>query len=49
MHLVVVKPVDYLGLVDSRATFPIHSYAPAFIELDMKLSMLSTQHTLPVY
>ncbi|BAD53309.1 putative ATPase beta subunit [Oryza sativa Japonica Group] len=35
-------PVDNLGPVDTSATFPIHRSAPAFIELDTKLSIFET-------
>ncbi|KAJ1268067.1 hypothetical protein BS78_07G107800 [Paspalum vaginatum] len=36
------EPIDNLGLVDTSATFPIHRSAPAFIELDTKLSIFET-------
>ncbi|GFP90346.1 ATP synthase subunit beta chloroplastic, partial [Phtheirospermum japonicum] len=36
-------PVDNLGLVDTRTTFPIHRSAPAFIQLDTKLSIFETR------
>uniref|UniRef100_M8BAK6 H(+)-transporting two-sector ATPase n=1 Tax=Aegilops tauschii TaxID=37682 RepID=M8BAK6_AEGTA len=36
------EPIDNLGPVDSSATFPIHRSAPAFIELDTKLSIFET-------
>ncbi|KAM3188593.1 hypothetical protein ACQJBY_074046 [Aegilops geniculata] len=39
---VLGEPVDNLGPVDSSATFPIHRSAPAFIELDTKLSIFET-------
>ncbi|PUZ60709.1 hypothetical protein GQ55_4G169000 [Panicum hallii var. hallii] len=37
-----VPPIDNLGPVDTSATFPIHRSAPAFIELDTKLSIFET-------
>jgi len=36
---VMWEPIDNLGPVDTSATFPIHKSMPAFIELDMKLSI----------
>uniref|UniRef100_A0A453NVT5 H(+)-transporting two-sector ATPase n=1 Tax=Aegilops tauschii subsp. strangulata TaxID=200361 RepID=A0A453NVT5_AEGTS len=39
---VLGEPVDNLGPVDSSATFPIRRSAPAFIELDKKLSIFET-------
>ncbi|MBA0631616.1 hypothetical protein Godav_000474 [Gossypium davidsonii] len=36
---VLGEPVDNLGLVDTRTTSPIHKFAPAFIQLDTKLSI----------
>nr|ABA96139.1 ATP synthase beta chain, putative [Oryza sativa Japonica Group] len=39
---VLGEPVDNLGPVDTSATFPIHISAPAFIELDTKLSIFQT-------
>jgi F-type H+-transporting ATPase subunit beta len=39
---VLGKPVDNLGLVDARITSPIHRSAPAFTELDTKLSIFET-------
>ncbi|VAH75261.1 unnamed protein product [Triticum turgidum subsp. durum] len=39
---VLGEPVDNLGPVDSSAMFPIHRSAPAFIELDTKLSIFET-------
>ncbi|GFP95484.1 ATP synthase subunit beta chloroplastic [Phtheirospermum japonicum] len=39
---VLGEPVDNLGLVDTRTTFPIHRSAPAFIQLDTKLSIFET-------
>ncbi|XP_052142027.1 ATP synthase subunit beta, chloroplastic-like [Oryza glaberrima] len=39
---VLREPVDNLGPVDTSATFPIHRSAPAFIELDTKLSIFET-------
>ncbi|KAL3502467.1 hypothetical protein ACH5RR_036916 [Cinchona calisaya] len=36
------KPVDNLGPVDTRTTSPIHRSAPAFIQLDTKLSIFKT-------
>src|SRR5512142_3045516 len=39
---VLGEPVDNLGPVDTSATFPIHRSAPAFIELDTKLSIFET-------
>ncbi|KAL6561309.1 hypothetical protein OROMI_016910 [Orobanche minor] len=37
-----LKPVDNLGPVDTRITFPIHRSSPAFIQLDTKLSIFET-------
>ncbi|KAF8762066.1 hypothetical protein HU200_009827 [Digitaria exilis] len=39
---VLGEPIDNLGPVDTTATFPIHRSAPAFIELDTKLSIFET-------
>ncbi|KAG6382267.1 hypothetical protein SASPL_158069 [Salvia splendens] len=39
---VLGEPVDDLGPVDTRTTFPIHRSAPAFIQLDTKLSIFET-------
>nr|YP_009309769.1 ATP synthase CF1 beta subunit [Orobanche densiflora]ALJ02224.1 ATP synthase CF1 beta subunit [Orobanche densiflora] len=39
---VLGEPVDNLGPVDTRITFPIHRSAPAFIQLDTKLSIFET-------
>ncbi|KAL3627913.1 hypothetical protein CASFOL_028328 [Castilleja foliolosa] len=39
---VLGEPVDNLGPVDTRTTFPIHRSAPAFIQLDTKLSIFET-------
>ncbi|PWZ03988.1 ATP synthase subunit beta, chloroplastic [Zea mays] len=39
---VLGEPIDNLGPVDTSATFPIHRSAPAFIELDTKLSIFET-------
>nr|ACH47709.1 ATP synthase CF1 beta subunit [Monsonia vanderietiae] len=39
---VLGEPVDNLGPVDTRTTSPIHRPAPAFIELDTKLSIFET-------
>ncbi|KAL6838924.1 hypothetical protein ACP4OV_031242 [Aristida adscensionis] len=39
---VLGEPIDNLGPVDTSETFPIHRSAPAFIELDTKLSMFET-------
>ncbi|KAM3696924.1 hypothetical protein ACJW31_06G074500 [Castanea mollissima] len=36
------EPVDNLGPVDTRTTSPIHRSAPAFIQLDTKLSIFET-------
>ncbi|TKY64323.1 ATP synthase subunit beta [Spatholobus suberectus] len=36
---VLGKPIDNLGPVDTRTTSPIHRSAPAFIQLDTKLSI----------
>uniref|UniRef100_A0A3B5ZUZ8 ATP synthase subunit beta n=2 Tax=Triticinae TaxID=1648030 RepID=A0A3B5ZUZ8_WHEAT len=41
---VLGEPVDNLGPVDNSATFPIHRSAPAFIELDTKLSIFETDY-----
>ncbi|KAG8473085.1 hypothetical protein CXB51_034980 [Gossypium anomalum] len=40
---VLGKPVDNLGPVDTRTTSPIHKSAPAFIQLDTKLSIFETR------
>ncbi|KAJ9190191.1 hypothetical protein P3X46_001419 [Hevea brasiliensis] len=40
---VLGEPVDDLGPVDTRATSPIHRSAPAFIQLDTKLSIFETE------
>ncbi|MFS7890484.1 putative H(+)-transporting two-sector ATPase [Helianthus anomalus] len=37
-----VPPIDNLGPVDNSTTFPIHRSAPAFIQLDTKLSIFET-------
>ncbi|THG20144.1 hypothetical protein TEA_002380 [Camellia sinensis var. sinensis] len=39
---VLGEPVDNLGPVDTRTTPPIHRSAPAFIQLDTKLSIFET-------
>ncbi|KAL6513087.1 hypothetical protein OROMI_034597, partial [Orobanche minor] len=39
---VLGEPVDNLGPVDTRITFPIHRSSPAFIQLDTKLSIFET-------
>ncbi|XP_052620191.1 ATP synthase subunit beta, chloroplastic-like [Lactuca sativa] len=39
---VLGEPVDNLGPVDTSTTFPIHRSAPAFIQLDTKLSIFET-------
>ncbi|KAM0932003.1 putative H(+)-transporting two-sector ATPase [Dioscorea sansibarensis] len=39
---VLGEPVDNLGPVDTRTTSPIHRSAPAFIQLDTKLSIFET-------
>ncbi|XP_034226077.1 ATP synthase subunit beta, chloroplastic [Prunus dulcis] len=39
---VLGEPVDDLGPVDTRTTSPIHRSAPAFIQLDTKLSIFET-------
>ena len=39
---VLGEPVDNLGSVDTRTTSPIHKSAPAFIQLDTKLSIFET-------
>ncbi|XP_050203588.1 ATP synthase subunit beta, chloroplastic-like [Mercurialis annua] len=39
---VLGEPVDNLGPVDTCATSPIHRSAPAFIQLDTKLSIFET-------
>nr|XP_025632919.1 uncharacterized protein LOC112727398 [Arachis hypogaea] len=36
------EPIDNLGPVDTRTTSPIHRSAPAFIQLDTKLSIFET-------
>ncbi|KAI5650763.1 hypothetical protein M9H77_36768 [Catharanthus roseus] len=40
---VLGEPVDNLGLVDARTTSPIHRSAPAFVQLDTKLSIFETR------
>ncbi|KAL7611196.1 hypothetical protein Lser_V15G13818 [Lactuca serriola] len=40
---VLGEPVDNLGPVDTSTTFPIHRSAPAFIQLDTKLSIFETE------
>ncbi|CAM6042369.1 unnamed protein product, partial [Sphagnum compactum] len=39
---VLGEPVDNLGPVDAGTTFPIHRSAPAFTQLDTKLSIFET-------
>nr|YP_010825764.1 ATP synthase CF1 beta subunit [Eremophila alatisepala]UOI19204.1 ATP synthase CF1 beta subunit [Eremophila alatisepala] len=39
---VLGEPIDNLGPVDISTTFPIHRSAPAFIQLDTKLSIFET-------
>ncbi|KAM6570995.1 hypothetical protein CsatA_015075 [Cannabis sativa] len=39
---VLGEPIHNLGLVDTRTTSPIHRSAPAFIQLDTKLSIFET-------
>ncbi|KAL8145702.1 hypothetical protein AgCh_003738 [Apium graveolens] len=39
---VLGEPVDNLGSVDTSTTSPIHRSAPAFIQLDTKLSIFKT-------
>ncbi|CAH1440207.1 unnamed protein product [Lactuca virosa] len=39
---VLGEPVGNLGPVDTSTTFPIHRSAPAFIQLDTKLSTFET-------
>ncbi|KAI3753608.1 hypothetical protein L2E82_25667 [Cichorium intybus] len=39
---VLGEPVDNLGPVGTSTTFPIHRSAPAFIQLDTKLSIFET-------
>ncbi|KAL5577576.1 hypothetical protein UlMin_019275 [Ulmus minor] len=39
---VLGEPIDNLGPVDTRTTSPIHRYAPAFIQLETKLSIFET-------
>ncbi|KAK7240012.1 hypothetical protein RIF29_43224 [Crotalaria pallida] len=39
---VLGEPIDNLGPVDIRTTSPIHRSAPAFIQLDTKLSIFET-------
>ncbi|KAL4009825.1 hypothetical protein IC575_030866 [Cucumis melo] len=39
---VLGEPIDNLGPVDTRTTSPIHRSAPAFIQLDTKLSIFET-------
>jgi len=39
---VLGEPIDEMGTVDSSKTLPIHRLAPAFIELDTKLSIFET-------
>ncbi|KAM3359547.1 ATP synthase subunit beta, chloroplastic-like [Capsicum galapagoense] len=38
-----ISPVDNLGLVDTSTTSPVHRSAPAFIQLDTKLSIFETR------
>ncbi|MED6138652.1 hypothetical protein PIB30_076439 [Stylosanthes scabra] len=40
---VLGEPIDNLGPVDTRTTSPIHRSAPAFIQLDTKLSIFETE------
>ncbi|KAL2904472.1 ATP synthase subunit beta chloroplastic [Bienertia sinuspersici] len=40
---VLGEPVDNLGPVDTRTTSPIHRSAPAFTQLDTKLSIFETR------
>ncbi|GFP82119.1 ATP synthase subunit beta chloroplastic [Phtheirospermum japonicum] len=42
MEVIDTEPVDNLGPVDTRTTFSIHRSAPAFIQLDTKLSIFET-------
>nr|YP_009252790.1 CF1 beta subunit of ATP synthase [Cymbomonas tetramitiformis]ANA56924.1 CF1 beta subunit of ATP synthase [Cymbomonas tetramitiformis] len=39
---VLGEPVDEMGTVESEATLPIHRKAPAFVDLDTKLSIFET-------
>ncbi|KAD7116760.1 hypothetical protein E3N88_04028 [Mikania micrantha] len=39
---VLGEPIDNLGPVDNSTTFPIHRSAPAFIQLDTKVSIFET-------
>ncbi len=39
---VLKEPVDNLGPIDASTTFPIHRYAPAFTQLNTKLSIFET-------
>ncbi|KAL5563779.1 hypothetical protein UlMin_033526 [Ulmus minor] len=39
---VLGEPIDNLGPVDTRTTSPIHRSAPAFIQLETKLSIFET-------
>ena len=39
---VLGEPVDEMGPVDTSTTSPIHSEAPAFVDLDTKLSIFET-------
>jgi len=39
---VLGEPVDELGSVDSQVSLPIHRKAPAFVDLDTKLSIFET-------
>src|SRR5947209_3519649 len=39
---VLGEPVDNLGPVDNKDGFPIHRSAPAFVDLDTKLSIFET-------
>ncbi|WJX18661.1 H(+)-transporting two-sector ATPase [Trifolium repens] len=39
---VLGEPIDNLGPVDTRTTSPIHRSAPAFVQLDTKLSIFET-------
>jgi F0F1-type ATP synthase beta subunit len=39
---VLGEPVDSLGPVNAEATLPIHRTAPAFVDLDTRLSIFET-------
>ena len=46
---VLGEPVDNLGPVDAKEQLPIHRSAPAFVDLDTKLSFLKLVLKLLIY